>query len=228
MKHLFRSIVCILLTLILLAGFPMTVFAEGNANGYSDVPASAWYYDAVMTMTEKGIVSGVGDGKFAPHATMTRAMVVTMIYRLAGSPDTSSMANPFHDVPESSWYANAVKWADASGITKGVNETSFAPMKNIKREELACFIFRYGRLINARITAPEGYCPFGVDLALVDENDCSPYAQEAVITMIRRAMMIGDGDCFHPFDPCTRAEAVMVLYRFDKYLGKYGTYNPEA
>ena len=201
-------------------------FAADAAQTYTDVSPNSWYYEPIQTLSEAGIVNGVGNGKFAPNETVSRAMAVTIIYRIAGCPDASSLENPFTDVPDGKWFTDAVKWAAANEITNGMTETSFAPHAPVTREQLACFVFRYGNLIHARITAPLEYAPYGVALELYDEDQISPFAKEACSRMIRRGIFTGNHGYLYPHDPCTRAEAVTVLYRFKDGLDKFGTYDP--
>ncbi len=223
---LYSKFLCCFLVILLLTSFGFTSFADSPVAAYSDVTETAWYYEPVMALSAEGIIQGVGNGKFAPNETVSRAMAVTIIYRIAGCPDASSLENPFTDVPDDKWFTDAVKWAAANEITNGMTETSFAPYAPVTREQLACFVFRYGNLIHARITAPLEYAPYGVALALYDEDQISPFAKEACSRMIRRGIFTGNHGYLYPHDPCTRAEAVTVLYRFKEGLDKFGTYDP--
>ncbi len=219
-KRLCRRTTVLLLVLILLAGMPMTVFAEGNANSYSDVPFYSWYYDAVDYLSALGVMQGVGNGKFAPNQKLTRAMTVTVLYRIAGSPDVAEAENPFEDVPAGSWYETPVKWAVASGVTMGTSEISFSPNTSITREQLACFVYRFAKSIHADFLTDGvsvDYSEAIIRECLLEEGT-SPYAFEAMVCMVMEGIIQGDGINFYPKDRATRAETAVVFRRVAGYL----------
>lgn len=109
---------------------------------FSDVHSNAWYYDDVVYVYEAGIMLGVSDTKFAPNASLTRAEVVTVLYRLEGSPSVDGTSN-FWDVPQDAYFADAVTWAARNGIVKGVTTQEFCPHKAITREQIAAILYRY-------------------------------------------------------------------------------------
>lgn len=110
-------------------------------NPYHDVAEGAWYYDAVRFVTEKELFSGVPGGGFAPNVIMSRAMLVTVLHRLAGEPEAGSAS--FADVADGRWYADAVKWAAANGIVKGTGNGLFDPDGNVTREQIAVILMRF-------------------------------------------------------------------------------------
>ena len=112
---------------------------------YKDVKTTRWSYEDIKYVTENGLMTGTGEGIFAPAETMTRAMVVTVLYRLQGSPEVKYTAI-FSDVKRGTWYTDAVIWAENSEIVNGVGDGKFAPMKAVTREELATIIMRYAPL----------------------------------------------------------------------------------
>lgn len=116
---------------------------DGGAAGFADVPAGAYYADAVRWAVEHGVTSGLTADRFGPDAACTRAQFVTMLHRAAGSPAPKESAMPFTDVPAGSYYEAAVRWAVENGITTGVSETSFAPNAPCTRGQIVTFLYRY-------------------------------------------------------------------------------------
>lgn len=110
---------------------------------FADVPASAWYYDAVRFVYERGMMAGTGNNQFSPNVTTTRAMIVTILYRLENQPAAGS--SNFTDVPADQWYTNAVAWAAANGIVGGYGDGRFAPNDIITREQMAAILYRYAQ-----------------------------------------------------------------------------------
>ena len=112
---------------------------SATSDPFTDVSASDWFHDAVAYAYENGLMNGMGENEFRPNATTNRAMVVTILYRLAGSPDLSdeNLGYPFADVDASSWYGDAVYWARLNGITDGISNTNFGPDGSITREQMA-------------------------------------------------------------------------------------------
>lgn len=110
---------------------------------FNDVPTEAWYADSVAYCVETELVAGTDETTFSPAMICSRAMVVTMLYRMAGSPKITEDSNPFSDVPDASWYTDAVFWAAEREIVSGIGEGKFAPDALVTREQLACIITRY-------------------------------------------------------------------------------------
>jgi hypothetical protein len=115
---------------------------------FSDVPASAYYADAVAWMVDEGITTGTGGGKFSPDKPTTRAQAVTFLWRLAGRP-TPKGTSSFTDVVVGEWYAEAVSWAAETGITTGYTPAIFSPNLTVSRGEMATFLYRYDRVVGA-------------------------------------------------------------------------------
>ena len=118
------------------AGCPSTNFTDVEENG--------WYHTGVDFMVRNGFMNGVADDAFDVDGNLTRAQLVTILYRIAGEPE-STATNPFADVADGQWYTNAVIWAAENGIVKGVNTTTFAPNDQITREQIATILFRYAK-----------------------------------------------------------------------------------
>ena len=124
-------------------GFCIRCGAQDSSQ-FSDVSANAWYTSAVQYAVEHGLMAGVGNNRFGPEEPMTRAMLVTVLWRYAGRPEAGK--NPFTDVPAGQWYTEAVTWAAENGVVSGVGNGRFAPNGNITREQMASILFRYAKL----------------------------------------------------------------------------------
>ncbi len=142
-----KKLVSLLLALCLVfaLGAP-ALGASFPANGFSDVSRDAWYAKAVDFVKASGLMNGVGDNRFNPNGTVTRAMVITVLYRLADKPSVSGQSNPFRDVPNDAgcWYRDAAVWAAKNGVTNGDGSANvFSPNKAITREQMASMIVRF-------------------------------------------------------------------------------------
>ena len=198
---------------------------------FADVSENAWYYDAVKYAFENGLMLGISDNEFAPESQLTRAMFVTVLYRIENEPDMSSeiLGYPFEDVDSESWYTDAVYWARKNGIVNGITDNEFAPNDNITREQMAAIIFRYAKYKNI---APTDNWAIKLDYA--DLEEISDWAAEAVMYCKLKGLMQGkDNNMFDPKNSATRAETAAILQRLteNKYTSRLGysmTYNPTA
>ena len=142
-----KKLVSLLLALCLVFALGASAFAAKiPASGFSDVSCSAWYAEAVDFVKASGLMNGVGDNRFDPDGSVTRAMVITVLYRLADKPSVKGQSNPFRDVPNDAgcWYRDAVVWAVANGVTNGDGSANvFSPNKAITREQMASMIVRF-------------------------------------------------------------------------------------
>ena len=122
-----RQLGALLLSLALMLSLGMNAFAAAEDTGFSDVDAGAWYAGAVEYVRDNGLMSGVSDTAFAPDESMTRGMLVTTLYRLAGSPplENENLGYPFADVPGDAWYADGVYWARLNGVVSGYSDERF-------------------------------------------------------------------------------------------------------
>lgn len=137
MKRTLNRILAMLLAAILLAA-PVCA----AQTGYTDVPENAWYEEAIRTVTEQGWMNGTGSGKFSPNATLTRAMLATVLWRMENCPAAAATGN-FTDTVRGSWYDGGVSWCVAEGIFQGFPDGSFRPNDAITREQLALVFYRY-------------------------------------------------------------------------------------
>ena len=173
---------------------------------FTDIPANVktWAGDAIEYMAKQGYVSGTGSKTFSPNANMSRAMLVTVLYRMAGEPSVSSVSNPFSDVVKGSYYYNAVLWAYNKGIVTGKSANKFAPNDNVSRQEIAAIIYRY-----AGKPAATGTLTGFSDYAKV-----SSYATDAMKWATRNEIITGIGGKLVPGSAATRAQVVAMLYRY--------------
>ena len=179
-------------------------FMEDNSmlNFFVDVPADAYYYDAVLWAAKNGITGGVDDTHFAPNATCTRAQVVTFLWRAAGSPAPKSSMIPFTDVPAGSYYEQAVLWAVENGITDGTSATTFSPDAVCSRGQIVTFLWR-----SQKSPASDSVNPFADVAADAYYNSAVLWAAENGITGGTSATT------FSPNNDCTRAQIVTFLFR---------------
>ena len=180
---------------------------DGSAaqNRYTDI-GGHWAEKEILTAGECGWMNGVAESVFAPDEILTRAMFVTVLYRLEEQPETAE--GRFADVEKDSWYERAVAWASENGIVKGVTETEFAPDAQITREQIALILFRYAAYKALDVTAAG-------TLTFTDADKLSQEGRAAVLWASENAMLAGFPDgSFVPDGAATRAQAAAVLVRF--------------
>jgi hypothetical protein len=176
---------------------------------FSDVAADAWYFDAVKYVYGHGLMNGTSDDKFSPDSTLTRGMIVTILYRYYGEPDTATLQNPFSDVPAEQWYSQAVLWAADSGIVTGYGNGRFGPNDAVTREQLAAIIHRLEQ--STKQIPPD----ILMDRQYPDFNDISAYAKSAVTALTMQGIFRDiPGDNFKPQANALRAEVAAMLRRF--------------
>ena len=176
---------------------------------FSDVSTSAYYYKAVKWAQKKGITGGIGNGLFGPNQPCTRAQIVTFLWRAAGSPVVNYAMN-MSDVPEGSYYAEAVRWALSEGITTGTTENTFSPDSECTRAQAVAFLFRYAA--SEAVTLQELVSGFS------DADSVPGYALPAMNWALAEEIVQGNGSKLMPNDSCTRAQIVTFLFR--AYQGK--------
>lgn len=173
-------------------------------SGYTDLNMGEWYHDGIHYCLDEGLMDGVDAGMFAPNATTSRAMIVTILWRLQGSPEVEA-EETFTDVAPGDWYADAIAWAAAEGVAEGYEDGSFRPNDAITREQLAAMLWRYA-------ASPET----GGDLsAFADGDDTSDWAQQAMSWAVAQGLITGvDSDRLDPKGQATRAQTATILMRF--------------
>ena len=194
---------CLCAGLILPAAAAESV--ETTAEGYTDVPAGAWYETAVAEATANGYMTGVAEGLFAPEDSVTRATVVTVLWRMEGSPAPAASVS-FGDVSPDAWYAQAVAWAKENGIANGDTRGDFKPDQAVNRQELAAFLTRYDQYRGVELA--EG------SLALYsDANMTGVWAVESMRHAVGMGWLEGNGDKLMPGGLATRAQLAVILQR---------------
>ena len=179
---------------------------------FSDVKQDAWYHSSVKYAVENKLMAGVSATEFAPNVTLTRAMLVTVLYRLEGEPDTNK-AIPFADVDMSSYYGNAVSWAKQNGIVSGISESKFAPNVNITREQIVAIFHRYAKLKGYDVDAGEDTEIHTYD----DAHHVSDFATDSMKYAVGSGLIKGKTeDTLNPKDNATRAEFAAIIERFIK------------
>ena len=174
---------------------------------FADIDKSAWYHDAVDYVLNEGMMNGTGDGNFAPDAALSRAMLVQILYNIEGRPAVETEL-AFSDVAEGAWYYDAVMWAAENGIVQGTGNGTFAPEREISREQMVTILYRYAG------------SPEVADLVLTfaDAAEVSDWAKPTVAWAAENGIVQGvGGNRFAPAGSTTRAAAAQVMMN---YFGK--------
>lgn len=181
---------------------------ERITTGFSDTNENAYYTAPVAYMHYKGWFSGTGHGEFSPHATMTRAMLVTVLWRMSGSPEVQSDI-PFNDVACRSYYEAAVRWAYSHGIVAGTSDTSFSPNMKITREQLATILYRYAQSEGMSTIDKADLNKFS------DQNKISSWAREAMSWSVAIGIINGTSETtLSPKGDAQRCQAATMLVRY--------------
>ena len=178
-----------------------------SASQFTDLTSGSWYYGGVRCALENGLMTGTSARTFAPDRPVTRAMLVTILWRLAGEP--YGRVSPFEDVLPGSWYAQAVSWAYDKGIVTGVTATSFQPGAPVTREQLCAILCRYAALTGKNTAASASLDAF------TDRAQVSAYAEASVRWALQAGLLTGVGDGrLAPRSGATRAQLAVLLQRF--------------
>ena len=176
-----------------------------------DDATSGWYKPAVDFAQASGLMSGMGDNKFAPDVTTTRAMVAQVMYELADEPDVSDLTCPLSDVDSTAWYADAVIWAYNAGVVSGYEDGTFRPGRAITRQEMA--VMFYGMLFGTDSILAEDDIKLALS-AFKDGDTVASWAREAVAVCYISGIMVGDNGSFKPTDLLSRAQLAQVFRSF--------------
>lgn len=184
------------------------VFAQGTTVlPFTDVSTYDWFYEYVKYVYDNGIMDGIDVGVFGPGITTTRAMLVTMLYRVAGEPYVSG-TNDFADVAANTWYTDAVTWASKNGIVTGVDVGVFNPNGAITREQLATILYRYAEYVGEDVSVRASLSRF------TDTGSISAYARDAVSWAVAEGILDGrTATELAPTGECTRAEVATMIAR---------------
>ncbi len=170
---------------------------------FSDTDRNAWYHDGVHYCVENNLMVGTGETTFAPNAATTRGMIVTILWRMEGSPIVGG-AMEYDDVKVGDWYCEAVRWADSAGVVTGYGNGKFGPNDPVTREQMATMLWRYAGSPNVD----------GSLTAFVDGEQTREWARSAVTWTVEQGLIVGVGD--HRLDPrgqTTRAQTSTILMR---------------
>jgi len=180
--------------------FPFTDVVEGN-----------WFYEDVEFVFNRGLMIGTADDIFEPNTSLTRGMIVTVLYRYIGSPDVSDLSSPFNDVAADVWYTDAIIWAAKNEIVLGYGDGNFGPNDHIIRQDLAVILYRYAVFADITLPVTREYEEF------LDDPLISDYAKEAVEVFYEAEIINGKlGGIFDPRGDATRAEVAAMMHKFIK------------
>ena len=190
----------------------MTFFAL-DKTPFTDVAENDWYYPYVFTVYRYGLMNGTSKTTFAPNAATTRAMVVQVLFNLAGEAQNVPVVHIFDDVKHGDWYFLAVTWAALTGVSTGTTETTFSPNDPVTREQLAAFLYRFATLCGID-------CKTDGDLSkFADQNQISDYAKDAISWAVGAGIINGKSPTtVDPRAYATRAEIAAMLCRLLDYL----------
>ena len=190
--------------------------AVWKPSGYFDVKPGSWYEQSVQYATEHGLMNGTGTNTFEPESTMTRAMLVTVLWRYANAPKPG--ANPFTDVPNGKWYTDAVAWAAENGVVNGVGDGKFEPDGSVTREQMATILYRYAQKVGIDTSKHTELSAFP------DANRVSAYARAPMQWIVAEGVIGGSRengqDWLNPQGNATRAEVATILMRFIENVAK--------
>ena len=183
-----------------------------TGTGFSDVKTDDWFCSAVNYVVGKKLFNGVSDNEFAPNDSLTRAMLVTILYRLDGEPE-AEIGEGFADVESGAYYEKAVAWAKANGIVNGITDSEFAPNNNITREQIASIIYRYAKYKGYDVSVGEDTNI----LSYEDANKISDWAVAAIQWACGAGLINGRTEStIVPDGTATRAEAAAIMQRFSE------------
>ena len=180
---------------------------------FTDVHESDWFYDDVVFAYENGLFSGTSDTTFSPNTSMTRAMLVTVLYRLEGQPAVSGRSG-FADVQYNGYYEDAVTWAADNGIVNGTSTSTFSPNANVTREQMAAILYRYAQYKQYNTTASSSLNSFS------DHTSVSGYAVASLQWSVAEKLVNGSNGKLMPTGNATRAQVAAILHRFAENVAK--------
>lgn len=193
----------------------ITITVE-EGSGYSDVSLKSWYGQSVKYVLEAGLFKGTGTGVFSPDGTMTRAMFVTVLSRLAKADTGTVGASDFADVPVSAWYALSVSWANKNGLVGGVTADTFAPDSPITREQLVTILYRFYAYQKKTADASDS----STLEAFSDSGDVSGWAKEAMTWAVGTGLLSGSDGKLNPKGLATRAQVAKIVTSYCSLAAK--------
>lgn len=218
-----KRMAALLLALALCVGAAPRARAAESLERFADLDRSAWYAPGVRFCLKNDLMNGYGNRIriFEPNKPMTRAQFVTILWRMAGEPETG-LAMQYNDVPEGQWYTEAVRWALAEDVMSGYTAATFGPEDPITREQIAVLLWNYAKWLNGSVpkVTDAGYENYG------DRSEVSPYAREAMEWACALGIVTGYRDdrgevWLMPWGNSSRAVVATMLMRFCLDLGIY-------
>ena len=191
--------------------------STGFENPFTDVSESDWFFNDVKFVYQNGLMNGTSATTFSPEGTTSRGMIVTILWRMAGSPDMEDKiwGYPFADVDATAYYGTAVYWARLNGIAGGYDDATFGPNDPITREQMAAILYRYAQYKGYDVSAKADLNKF------TDVDEISNYALEALQWANAEGLINGKGDgVLDPKGQATRAEAAAILMRFNEVVAE--------
>ena len=215
------------ITSILCAAAITCSAGAANVSNFSDVRPSDWYHDAVNYVCENGLMNGTSDTAFSPNATTSRGMIVTILYRLAGSPDMpeSNWGYPYADVDTNAYYSAPVYWARMNDLVTGYSDTQFGPNDAITREQLTAILYRYADHLGLDTDTgfiPDKYYDFS------DYQSVSRYAANAMSWCVNKGIVSGSNGKLNPQGTASRAEVATMLMNAEDILNENEPAEPET
>lgn len=199
-----------------------TVCAKDDScplGAFGDLTATAWYHDGVHYCLENGLMRGVSGGKFLPDGSTTRAQLVTILWRLEGSPETTGAVR-FGDVAGGAWYTEAVRWAVGCGVVKGYDNECFGPNDAVTREQMAAILYRYAQHKGYDVSAGEDTNILSFDDAFAVSEYAIPAMQWACGSGMVHGIARDGRMLLAPRDTTTRAQTATLLMRFQSAFAK--------
>ena len=195
------------------------------AAGFKDVNTSMWYHDDLDFAMNNGLFNGTTDTTFSPYATMTRGMMITVLYRLDGSPDVAELENHFKDIDSSTWCFDAARWAYETGVSEGYLDETLRIDNEITRAQAAKMLFSFARYKELDTSAYKSFADFN------DANDVGNWATESMHWALGSGMIKGTTDTtITPDGNATRCQLAVIFARFMRYydLAAGGEGQPES
>ncbi len=179
---------------------------------FEDVPADAWYTPYVTAAVDRGLLNGLGKGRFGPNNTMTRAMVVTVLHRMAGSPEPTT-DHPFTDVEDGKWYSDAIAWAYETGIANGVSTDRFGVEDHVSRQQLVTLLYRFAQQVEIDTSGRDELADFA-DIPVISEYALEPFQWAVAMGIIN-----GTDGCLFPHNSATRAQCAKIIVLLSDLMG---------
>ncbi len=190
---------------------PPTTEPPQPTTEFTDVPSDAWYAPYVEAVVEKGLLNGLGKGRFGPESTMTRAMVVTVLHRMAGTPAPTG-SHPFTDVEADKWYSDAIAWAYEQEIVNGVTADRFGTQDSITRQQLVALLYRLAQQVGVDTQGRTELTDFS------DASSISSYARESFQWAVAMGIINGSEGRLLPRSTATRAQCAKIMALFSDFL----------